>query len=94
VLNKKQQKLYDDFYQSTHENQFLDEKTETLVGLAAAMAMNCQPCAAYYLKRSKVTGVTQGEVSEVLAKVMSVAAGQKRLQVEEVMQNLRIDLPE
>ncbi len=91
MLNKKQKKLYDDFYQSTHENEYLDEKVETLVGLAAAMAMNCQPCTRYYLKRSKVAGVTQGEVSEVLAKVMSVAAGQKRLQMEEVMQGLKVD---
>ena len=93
MLNKKQQQLYDAFYQSTHQSESLDEKTEALIGLAAAMALDCQPCTAYYLKWSKQVGVTQGEVSEVLAKVMAVAAGQKRLQADEVMRTIDIDLP-
>lgn len=46
----KHQHHYEQFYQSTHENEHLDAKTELLVGLAAAMAMNCLPCTNYYLK--------------------------------------------
>ena len=92
MLTKQQQELYNSFYESTHKNEFLDKKTEILVGLSAAMAMNCAPCTEYYLKRAKEAQITKGEISEVLAKVMAVAAGQKRLQMQEVVNNYGIDL--
>ena len=50
------------------------------------MAMNCAPCVRYYLQQAKQAGVSKGEISELLAKVMAVAAGQKRLQMEEVLE--------
>ena len=50
------------------------------------MAMNCLPCMRYYLKKCQATGVKRGEIGEVLAKVMAVAAGQKRLQAQEVLE--------
>jgi alkylhydroperoxidase/carboxymuconolactone decarboxylase family protein YurZ len=86
MLTKRQQALYDSFYESTHENEHLDQKTELLVGLSAAMAMNCAPCTAYYLEKSRDAGVAKGEIAEVLAKVMAVAAGQKRLQMQAVLE--------
>lgn len=93
MMTKKQKALYDAFYESTHGTEFLDEKTELLVGLAAAMAMNCHPCMRYYLLKAEKAGIKKGEVSEVLAKVMAVAAGQKRLQFEEVASKYE-DLPD
>jgi len=42
--------------------------------------------------KARSAGVERGEVSEVLAKVMAVAAGQKRLQTEEVLSKYGIDL--
>ncbi len=92
ILTAEQQKKYDDFYESTHHNQFLDAKTELLVGLAAALAAGCIPCMKYYLFKAKEAGIKRGEISEVIAKVMAVTAGQKRLQAEEVMQKYQIDL--
>ena len=92
MLSKRQQDLYDAFYQSTHQNECLDQKTEILVGLSAAMAMNCAPCSEYYLKQAQAAGVSRGEISEVLAKVMAVAAGQKRLQFEEVLEQYDIEI--
>ncbi|MFA5628348.1 MAG: carboxymuconolactone decarboxylase family protein [Thiohalomonadaceae bacterium] len=92
MLNRKQQELYDAFYASTHSGEYLDEKTELLVGLSAAISMNCAPCTRYYLQKAKAAGVKKGEVSEVLAKVMAVAAGQKRVQVGEVLSAYAIDL--
>ena len=89
MLTKKQQTLYEAFYQSTHENEFLDQKTELLVGLAAAMAMDCKPCTRYYLDNAKQAHISKEEISEVIAKVMAVAAGQKRLQAQEAMRNLQ-----
>ncbi|KHT64562.1 hypothetical protein RJ45_05765 [Photobacterium gaetbulicola] len=88
----KHQEAYGAFYRSTHNNEHLDTKTELLVGLAAAMAMNCLPCTNYYLKQAKQAGITQGEVSDVTAKVMAVSAGQKKLQLQEVLERYDIDL--
>ena len=92
MLTKRQRKLDNSFYDSTHNNEYLDQKTEVLVGLSAAMAMNCAPCVRYYLRQAKQAGVSKGEISEVLAKVMAVAAGQKRLQMEEVLESYVIDI--
>jgi alkylhydroperoxidase/carboxymuconolactone decarboxylase family protein YurZ len=92
MLQERQRRAYDEFYESTHRNEFLDARTELLVGLAAAMGMNCAPCVNYYLNKSREAGITRGEISEVLAKVMAVAAGQKRLQMKEVVAKYNIDL--
>jgi len=92
MLTKQHQQPYDAFDQTTHQTEFLEQKTELLVGLAAAMAMNCQPCSGYYLKQAKKAQVSQGEVAEVLAKVMAVAAGQKRLQAQQALKDYKIDL--
>lgn len=91
MLTKRQQELYKSFYESTHENEYLDQKTEVLVGLSAAMAMNCSACTRYYLEQAKKMNISKGEISEVLAKVMAVAAGQKRLQMQEVVENYGIE---
>ena len=92
MLTKRQQELYDSFYESTHKNEFLDKKTEVLVGLTAAIAMNCAPCTKYYLIQAKKVNISKGEIAEVLAKVMAVAAGQKRLQMQEVIASYDIDI--
>ncbi len=92
MLTEKHQELYDSFYESTHNNEFLDKRSEVLVGLSAAVAMNCAPCTAYYLKQAKMAKISKGEISEVVAKVMAVAAGQKRLQVDDVIESHGINL--
>ena len=92
MLTKHQQQLYNAFYESTHNNEYLDQKTEILVGLSAAMAMNCAPCTHYYLKQAKQVKISKNEISEVIAKVMAVAAGQKRLQMQEVVEAYNINL--
>ena len=45
-----------------------------------------------YLKEAKKANITKGEISEVLAKVMAVAAGQKRLQAQKVIDSNGIDI--
>lgn len=92
MLTKRQKEKYDSFYESTHANEFLDKKTELLVGLSAAMAMNCGPCTRYYLEQTTKAEISEGEISEVLAKVMAVAAGQKRLQMQEVVERHGVDV--
>jgi alkylhydroperoxidase/carboxymuconolactone decarboxylase family protein YurZ len=56
------------------------------------MAMNCLPCTRYYLHEAKKAGITKGEISDVTAKVMAVAAGQKKLQMQEVLTKYNISL--
>ncbi len=85
ILTENQNNLYNSFYESTHNNQHLNSKTEILVGLSAALAMNCEACTSYYLKLAKNEKITKGEISEVIAKVMAVAAGQKRLQAQDIL---------
>ena len=92
ILTKKQRELYDSFYESTHQNEHLDSKTEILIGLSVAIAMNCEPCTSYYLKKAKEANVSKGEISETLAKVMAVAAGQKRLQFQDVVDKYDITI--
>lgn len=92
MLTKNQKEKYDAFYSSTHNNEFLDSKTEILVGLAASIAINCKPCTGYYLRQAKKENVLKGEISEVLAKVMAVSAGQKKLQTSDVFNECKIDL--
>jgi len=90
MLTERHQTAYKTFYESTNSNEFLDSRTEWLVGLAAAIALNCIPCQRYYLDRGKAAGITKGEISEVLAKVIAVSAGQKRLQFEETCERYKI----
>lgn len=92
MLTEQHQKHYDSFYESTHQNEYLDRKTEVLVGLSAAMAMNCAPCTHYYLKQAIKAGISKDEIAEVLAKVMAVAAGQKRLQMQAVISDYCVDI--
>lgn len=92
MLTEEQNKKYDEFYETTHNNEYLDSKTELLVGLSAAIAMNCQPCTKYYLLNAQKAGIKKGEISEVIAKVMAVAAGQKKLQTLEVLNESKINL--
>lgn len=92
MLTTKHQNFYDQFYESTHDNEYLDDMTKSLVGLCAALTMNCAPCTSYYLQRAKKSGINKEIVAEVLAKVIAVAAGQKRLQLVEVVNNYEVDL--
>ncbi len=94
ILTDKQNTAYNSFYESTHNNEYLDSKTEILIGLSAAIAMNCQPCTNYYLSKAKEAGICKGEIKEVLAKVMAVAAGQKKLQTQEVLNEFKVNLNE
>ena len=76
--------------ESTHANEHLDAGEGILVGLSAAIALNCQPCICYYQSQAKKAGISEGAVSEVVAKIMAVSANQKRLQTEEVLNRHKV----
>jgi alkylhydroperoxidase/carboxymuconolactone decarboxylase family protein YurZ len=91
-LTSQHDKTYSDFYNSTKRNEHLSPRETLLVGLAAAMGVNCIPCQRFYLQECKKAGISKGDVSEVLAKVMAVSSGQKRLQFQEVLDRYGIKL--
>lgn len=93
-LTARHQETYAEFYNSTRENEYLSKREGLLVGLAAAMAVNCLPCQRFYMMECKKQGISRGDFSEVLAKVMAVSAGQKRLQFQEVLDRYQIQLAE
>ena len=50
MLNKSQEELFSNFYKSTINNKYLDDRTAILIGLAASMAVACYPCMKSKLK--------------------------------------------
>lgn len=87
MLNKSQEELFSNFYKSTINNNYLDDRTAILIGLAASMAVACYPCMKYYLTEAKEIGIKKEEIGEVLAKVMAVSAGRVNVQLEDVISN-------
>jgi hypothetical protein len=43
MLPEEQKKAYRKFYNSAHQNEFLDRKTTLMIHLASAMALACYP---------------------------------------------------
>jgi alkylhydroperoxidase/carboxymuconolactone decarboxylase family protein YurZ len=76
--------------ESIHANEHLDAAEGILVGLTAAIALNCRPCIRYYQSRAEKAGISEGKVSEVVAKIMAVSANKKRLQTEEVLNRHKV----
>jgi len=56
-----------------------------LIGLAAAIAVDCEPCAESYLTKCNEIGITDAEISDVLAKVMAVSAGKNKIKFSRVL---------
>ncbi len=79
MLNSRHSDLWSSFYASTTKGSALDERTMILIGLAAAIAIDCEPCAESYLAKCKESGISDAEISDVLAKVMAVSAGKNKI---------------
>lgn len=80
-----QQKAFDAFYRTAHNNRILDEKTTLMVHLAASMAVACYPCMRVYMEQAKHVGLTKEEIDTVETIVMAVSAGRVMLQFKEAM---------
>ena len=85
MLNSRHSDTWSSFYASTTKGSVLDERTMILIGLAAAIAVDCEPCAESYLAKCKQTGITDAEISDVLAKVMAVSAGKNKIKFSRVI---------
>ena len=79
MLNARHADSWSAFYGGTSKGAVLDERTMVLIGLAAAIAVDCEPCAEAYLAKCNEHGVSDAEISDVLAKVMAVSAGKKKI---------------
>jgi len=91
-LTEQHERAYAAFYNSTKNNEHLSARETLLVGLAAAMGLNCIPCQRFYLQECRKAGISKGDVCEVLAKVLAVSSGQKRLQFQEVLDKYTISM--
>jgi alkylhydroperoxidase/carboxymuconolactone decarboxylase family protein YurZ len=89
MLNSPHSDLWSSFYASTTKGASLDERTMTLIGLAAAIAVDCEPCAEHYLTRCKEKGISDPEIADVLAKVMAVSAGKNKIKFSRVIDRTR-----
>ena len=62
-VTDKHNAIYTEFYNSTKNNRQLSSRRSLLVGLGAAMAMNCIPCQRFYLLEYRKAGITRGSNS-------------------------------
>jgi len=85
MLNSPHSANWSSFYASTTKGAVLDEKTMILIALATAIAIDCEPCAEYYLTKGKEVGITDPEISDVLAKVMAVSAGKHKIKFSRIV---------
>ncbi len=88
MLNAPHSEIWSSFYASTSKGAVLDERTMVLIGLAAAIALDCDPCAEAYLKKCREVGISGAETADVLAKVMAVSAGKKKIKFSHTLDRL------
>jgi AhpD family alkylhydroperoxidase len=89
MLNKTHADPWSSFYASTKKGTVLDERTMSLIGLAASIAFDCEPCTEGYLAQCDGHGVSDAEIADVLAKVMAVSAGKKKVQLSRTLDRIR-----
>ena len=89
MLNAKHADSWSSFYASTSKGSVLDERTMVLIGLAAAIAVDCEPCAEAYLAKCDGHGISDAEIADVLAKVMAVSAGKKKISFSRTLERTR-----
>jgi len=88
MLNKKHAEPWSSFYASTVRGAVLDERTMALIGLAASIALDCEPCAEGYLRQCRSHAVSDAEVADVLAKVMAVSAGKRKIKLSRLVEGM------
>lgn len=85
MLNPRHTDAWSSFYASTAKGSVLDERTMILIGLAASIAVDCEPCTESYLAKCKEMGIPEAGIADVLAKVMAVSAGKKKIKFSRIV---------
>ena len=88
MLNSRHANPWSSFYASTNKGAALDERTMVLIGLAASIAVDCEPCAEAYLAKCREHAISDAEVADVLAKVMAVSAGKRKIKMSRTVERL------
>jgi alkylhydroperoxidase/carboxymuconolactone decarboxylase family protein YurZ len=91
MLPEKHKKTYTAFYDSTVENDILDEKTTVMIQLASAFAIACYPWMEHFLGVAKEKGLSDNEIGAIQSIVMGVSAGRIRAQFREVRERIEYD---
>ena len=89
MLNVQHADSWSSFYASTNKGGVLDERTMVLIGLAAAIAVDCEPCAEAYLAKCNGHGISDAEIADVLAKVMAVSADKRNIKFSRTLERMR-----
>jgi alkylhydroperoxidase/carboxymuconolactone decarboxylase family protein YurZ len=85
MLNSRHADAWSSFYASAAKGAVLDERTMILIGLAASIAIDCEPCVEGYLAKCKETGIPDAGIADVLAKVMAVTAGKQKIKFSRIV---------
>ncbi len=91
MLPEKQKKTYTAFYDSTVENDLLDDKTTVMIQLASSFAIACYPWMEHFFGVAKEKGLSDDEIGAVQSIVMGVSAGRIRAQFREVQERIGYD---
>lgn len=91
LLPEKQKKTYESFFESTAENEILDQKTTVMIQLAVSFGIGCYPWMEYFFGVAKEIGLTDNEVGAVQSIAMGVSAGRIRAQFKQVRENIGYD---
>ncbi len=91
MLSEKQKSTYTSFYDSTVENDILDDKTTVMIQLASSFAIACYPWMEHFLGVAKEKGLSDNEIGAVQSIVMAVSAGRIRAQFREIREKIEYD---
>ena len=89
MLNSKHARPWSEFYASTGSGAALDERIMVLIGLAASIAVDCEPCTEAYLAECRKHSVSDIEIADVLAKVMAVSAGKRKIKLSRILEKTK-----
>jgi alkylhydroperoxidase/carboxymuconolactone decarboxylase family protein YurZ len=91
LLPERQNQTYEEFYESTANNEILDQKTTIMIQLAASFALGCYPWMEHFFGVAKEIGLTDNEIGAVQAIAMGVSAGRIRAQFRQVREKTNYD---
>jgi AhpD family alkylhydroperoxidase len=85
VLLKKVDDLYNKFSNAVYESGHLDNKTKELIALSNSIMMDCKPCMKWHYEHALKAGATTEEIAETVALTMTVSAGKRRHDIQEII---------
>ena len=91
MLPEKQKHAYEAFYESTANNDILDQKSTLMIQLATSFAIGCYPWMEHFFGVAKENGLSDDEIGAVQSIVMGVSSGRIIAQFRQVRENIGYD---